>query len=247
VLTVGELTAAVSHELRQPLAAIGAHADAGALLLAQSPPDVTEARLIFEDIAADNVRANEVIEHMRLLLSKHRQDPSQLIDLNQVCSQAVRLIERSATDRGVTIELSLSPELPPVQADPVQLQQVVLNLALNAVDAAALSSGERAVTVGTGSRQNKVELFVRDTGPGLTSHVQSHLFHSFFSTKPRGLGLGLAIVRAIVEQHHGTVQAASDARGGAVFRVLLPAAGASSSSHRRAQLNQRLIHGVHPD
>ena len=222
VAMVGELAAAMSHELRQPLAAIRANAEAGALLLAKDPPDIGEAREAFTDIVDDDVRASEVIDHIRMLLRK--QEPTKtLVNLNEVCRQAVHLLRRDAVLRGTTIELALEPRLSTVSGDPVQLQQVVLNLALNALDAVAYSSGTREVIVGTAGRCGEVELFVRDSGPGLAPEVLGHLFESFFSTKVKGLGMGLVIVRTIVERHHGRVRAENHAAGGAVFRVLLPA------------------------
>jgi len=246
VVTVGELAASVSHELRQPLTAIRAHAEAGALLLGQAPPDVDEARLAFQDIVADDVRAHEVIEHIRILLSKHRPMAMEEVDLNVVCRQAVQLVERNALNGGVAVRLELEPDLALVMGDEVQLQQVVLNLALNGIEAAATATGDREVVIGTVAWATDVELYARDTGPGLTPHVQRHVFESFFSTKSHGLGLGLAIVRTIVERHEGTVRAHNDVDGGAVFSVMLPRI-APSLVHRRPQLSERIIHRVHAD
>ena len=228
VAIVGELAASVSHEVRQPLAAIRANAEAGALLLARTPPDIREARAIFNDIAVDDLRASQVIDHIRLLLRKD--DPSNApMDLNDVCRDAVDLLQRDATLRGVRLELALEPRLPALAGDAVQMQQVVLNLTLNALDAAAAAAAAQpapAVIVGTASLDGELELFVRDTGRGLSPDIRRHLFESYFTTKPDGLGLGLAIVRSIVERHCGRVIADNHESGGAIFRVLLPIAAA---------------------
>jgi signal transduction histidine kinase len=223
VAMVGELAAAVSHELRQPLAAMRANAEAGVLVLAKTPPDLHEARQIFRDIVVDDVRAADIIDHIRLLLRKDEPN-NRSVDLNEICRQAVHLLRRDALLRRTRLELSLESRLVPVAGDPIQLQQVVLNLALNALDSASASAEDPAVTVSTALHGAEVEISVHDTGPGLPPDVEQHLFESFFSTKAQGLGMGLVIVRSIVERHHGRVRAENDASrgGGAVFRVLLP-------------------------
>ena len=224
VAMVGELAAAVSHELRQPLAAIRANAEAGYLLLAKTPPDLDEAMRVFADIVDDNRRAADIIDHIRMLLRKDEPARSRSVDLNEICRQAVHLLKRDALLRRTRLELSLESQLTPIVGDPIQLQQVVLNLALNALDSASASAQDPAVTVSTAIRGGEVEISVRDTGPGLAPDVERHLFESFFSTKAKGMGMGLVIVRSIVERHHGRVRAENDASrgGGAVFRVLLP-------------------------
>ncbi|HKW46593.1 MAG TPA: ATP-binding protein [Gemmatimonadaceae bacterium] len=229
VAMVGELGAAVSHELRQPLAAIRANAEAGMQLLAKSPPDLREIGQIFREIVEDDIRAASIIDHIRLLLRKEGKGGapiSSTVDLNEICRQAVHLLKRDALLRRTRLELSLESQLTPIAGDPIQLQQVVLNLALNALDSASTSTSDPAVTVSTARRDGEIEIAVRDTGPGLAPDVERHLFESFFSTKEQGLGMGLSIVRSIVERHHGRVRAENDltpgSAGGAVFRVLLP-------------------------
>jgi C4-dicarboxylate-specific signal transduction histidine kinase len=151
-----------------------------------------------------------------------------------VCTRATRLLEHESLKRRVRIELELDPRMRSVTGDAVQLQQVVLNLAFNALEAAATSAAERSVTVGTTigepEASGEVCVFIRDTGPGLAPDVRPHLFEPFFSTKTHGLGMGLAIVRLIVERHHGRIVADNDPAGGAVFRVQLPAARIESSN-----------------
>jgi C4-dicarboxylate-specific signal transduction histidine kinase len=169
VATFSQLAAAVSHELRQPLTSIRAHAETGAMLLGQPAPNMREAREIFQDILRDDARATEVIDHIRMLL-RNEKPASAAVDLNGVCQQAVQLLERAAGERGVSLGISLERQLPSVRGDAVQLQQVVLNLTLNALDAAASSELERRVFVGTIAQREHVEVFVRDLD-GPPSHV----------------------------------------------------------------------------
>ena len=230
VVTLGELMAAISHELRQPLTAIRAHADAGGMLVDRTPFDVSEVREVFRDIASDNRRAVDVLEHIRALVRKD--DPvTASVDLNAICERATALLVHDAAKRGVQFRLSLQPGLPPVMGDAVQLQQVILNLALNAMDAVQASPRTREVVLGTATGSGTVEIFVRDTGPGLSPEVRTRVFEPFFSTKTQGLGMGLAIVRSIVERHHGRVHAENEAAEGAVFRVQLPIAHPAGKSH----------------
>jgi signal transduction histidine kinase len=226
VATLGELAAAVSHELRQPLTAIRMNAESGAQLLMRARPDLREAREIFEDIVRDDQRASEVLDHIRMLLRKEVPG-SQDVDLNRICAHAIQLLEHDASLRGVRLGTSLAARLPLVRGDPVQLEQVVLNLAINALDAVQTSPRDREVIVGTAAGRGSVEMFVRDTGPGLPPEAHQRVFEPFFSTKSSGLGMGLAIVRSIVERHQGQVSAENSEAGGAVFRVELPVADAA--------------------
>lgn len=225
VTTLGELTAAISHELRQPLAAIRANAEAGRMLLDRRPSDLSEAREAFSEIANDDVRAVQVLDRIRSLVRKD--DPiATSVDLNQVCERSAELLMFDAIERGVELRLTLEPNLPPVIGDSVQLQQVVLNLTLNAIEAVHTSHGKREVQLGTSAaqRSGEVEIFVRDTGPGLSSEAQTRAFEPFYSTKKQGLGMGLAIVHSIVERHRGRVYVENAIEGGAIFRVQLPLA-----------------------
>ena len=220
VAVVGELAAAISHELRQPLMAIRANAEAGVMLLAKTPDDIAEVQEIFRDIVASDARAADVIDNVRQLLRNEYTPPRQ-VDMNEICRQAVHLLEGDALLKHVRLSLVSEAALPAVIGDAVQLQQVVLNLVLNGLDAAAGGSYGRTVEIATAARDHFVEVSVRDTGAGLPNDVHN-LFDPFFTTKPHGLGMGLAIVRSIVERHAGRVQAANHEDGGAVFTVQLP-------------------------
>ena len=225
VALVGELAATMSHDLRQPLAAIRMNAEAGAKIVARDTGPLRDEEReicgeIFGDIVADNVLASDIITRVRALV-RREELPPQLVDLNEICRTSVRLVQYDAATRRVEITLALDPTLPAVTGDPVQLQQVVLNLLVNALDA-ALASTTPKVAISTAVLGEEVEIAVRDNGPGLTADVRQHLFESFFTTKPQGLGLGLPIVHSIVERHHGRVRAENAEEGGAVFRVTMP-------------------------
>jgi signal transduction histidine kinase len=241
VALVGELAATMSHELRQPLAAIRANAETGARLLTRRTGQFGEderglCEEIFSEIVADDLLASDIITRVRALVRKEEL-PQQPVDLNEVCRTSERLVHHDALTRGIDIILSLDPRILPVTGDPIQLQQVVLNLMLNALDACVVSMHPRIV-VGTVARGDEVEVSVRDNGPGLPEDVRPHLFESFFTTKSQGLGLGLVIVQSIVERHHGQVRAENGEQGGAIFRVVLPA----THSPGRGQSKERPEH-----
>jgi len=242
VALVGELAATMSHELRQPLAAIRMNAEAGAKIVARAtgPLGDEEREMceeIFGDIVADNVLASDIITRVRALVRREELRP-QAVDLNEICRTSARVLHYDLVARQADITFALDPRQPTVTGDPVQLQQVVLNLLVNALDAAAASTTPQ-VTISTEVRGEEVEVAVRDNGPGLTSDVQQHLFESFFTTKPQGLGLGLPIVQSIVERHHGRVRAENADEGGAIFRVTLPGTRSAGESPPSLQLKAR--------
>jgi len=232
---VGELAATISHELRQPLAAIRVNAEAGVHLLAGTPGDVAEAREVFRSIVADDARAVELIEGVRKLLRKE-ESTTTTVDLNEICRDAARLLQHDAVLRNTRLELSLAEEPPLVTGDPVQLEQVVLNLALNGLEATStiLPPSERCVVIRTEPGPDYAEVLVRDSGTGIPIDVQPHLFESFFSTKTEGLGLGLVIVRSIVERHNGRILVENQPLGGALFRVRLPMFTVAPAASRAA-------------
>lgn len=228
VATVNELATAVSHQLRQPLTAIRVNASAGAMLLAQSPPNLDEARAALAAIEKDDARAAEIIEHYRALLRRHAPSPAR-VDINAVCRDTAKLVEHEVAARHARLVLKLDPNMSPVLGDRVGLQQAVINLTLNALDAMS-ESADREAAITTLMNTREVELRVSDTGPGLAPAVQRRLFEPFFSTKPHGLGMGLTTVRTIVERHHGALRAENGSTGGAVFTVTLPASNESAQS-----------------
>jgi signal transduction histidine kinase len=221
VATVGELAATLAHEVRQPLAAIRLNTHAGVQLLSRTNTPVDQLREVLDDISHDDVRAADVIDRIQSLL---RRDSPRLddVDLNDVCRGVRRLLQADTEVRNASIELALEPALPLIGGDFVQLQQVVLNLALNGLEAASCSPGNRQVVISTRANGAFCEVSVRDTGPGVAADIRGRLFEPFVSTKATGLGMGLSIVRSIVHRHGGRITVVDHAMGGADFRVALP-------------------------
>jgi len=218
VSTLGELTASLAHEIHQPLAAIMSNAQAALRFLAHDEPDFQEVRDILQDIVADDKRANEVIQRLRLLLRRARPELAPLA-LNELIGDVLTLLKWEVFLRGITIEVDLDADLPPVVGDRVQLQQVILNLVLNAADAMAQIGPEsRKVIIQTGRQgDGEAKVAVRDFGTGLDRQNLHRLFDPFYSTKPEGLGMGLAISRSIVETHGGQLWASNNPDRGATF------------------------------
>jgi signal transduction histidine kinase len=217
---VGELTASIAHEIGQPLGAILSNAETAEILLQSKQPRLEEVQQILADIRKDDLRASEVIRRMRELLSK-RELELKLIDLNTVTSDVLRLVDGESRRRGVEIEKQLAETLPVVRGDVIHLQQVILNLVLNAME--AMSESNRRLTMRTThDNQGNIEVAVEDSGPGIPPEQLPRLFDSFFTTKTHGMGLGLSIVRSIVEAHGGRIWAENNSSGGACFRFTLP-------------------------
>ena len=223
VAIVGELGSTISHELRQPLTAIRVNAESGVKLLNGPEPDIDDVRELMEDIVADAARASATIEQIRVML-RMQAPASSAVDLNDVAEHIESLLLHDAAARGVRLDLALSPDLPPVLGNTVELQQAILNLVLNAFDAVDAVNGPRIVVIGTAMTNGFVEVFVSDTGHGLSAEARARLFQPFFTTKEHGLGMGLAIVRTLVEQQGGKVVAESNTDGGAIFRLIFPMA-----------------------
>jgi PAS domain S-box-containing protein len=224
VNTLGALSGSLAHELNQPLGIILSNAEAAQELLLQDPPDVAEVQAILADIIAADRRAGEVIGRLRALLKRGETTLIPLA-LNQVIEEVVHLLRADLIARGVTVACELAPGLPPVAGDRVQLQQLVLNLILNAADAMEDNPPEeRRVHLQTLLRDGRVRASVRDEGTGFTM-APEHLFQSFYTTKAKGLGLGLSICWSIVAAHHGQLWAELHSERGAVFLFELPLDG----------------------
>ena len=223
VSLMGELAAAIAHELRQPLSALKTNAEAAIDLLGLGVLDVGELRDILGDMIADINHAAEVISKMRALLAKG-QSTKQPLNLNKLLDEVVPLIRERAIMRGVSIQIDTNPSLPEVSADRIQLQQVLMNLMINALDAMKDTPlGERKLTIWTGmASPNEVQISVSDTGTGLPAGKSEVIFQSFYSTKPDGMGMGLAICRSIVQAHGGRIWAVNNRGQGATFHITLP-------------------------
>ena len=221
--TAGELTASIAHEINQPLGAIRANVETMKLILKSSSPDIDEINEIVADIGHDQNRASEVIRRLRSLLEKAPFEVRD-IDLNEVVRETEKFLSAFSAFE-VDLSTSITPEPLPIRGDRIQLQQVVLNLIVNATDAMSeMPRAERKVTIRTTRIRDLAEVSISDAGPGIPPNKLKEVFEPFFTTKAQGMGMGLSIVRTIIEAHGGHVVAENQAGGGAVFRVTLPLA-----------------------
>jgi signal transduction histidine kinase len=223
VSLLGEMTASLAHELNQPLSAIITNANAGKRSIGRGKEDPATLREILVDVEADARRAHDIIHNVRNTVKKS--DPTwHLINLNELVTKVAHIVRLDAVAYSCEIETSLARDLPPVEVDPVQIQQVLVNLVSNAFDAMRQTSlDRRKVEISTaGNGDNEVRLSVRDHGTGIRTEVHERLFDRFFTTKEQGLGMGLAIVRSIVESHGGEIDAENVVDGGARFHFTLP-------------------------
>jgi C4-dicarboxylate-specific signal transduction histidine kinase len=229
-MLVGEMTASIAHEVNQPIAAAVANANACLRWLAAQPPDMGEARQALGRIVKNGNRASEVIGRIRSLVKKVPQRRDRL-DINKTILEVVALTDSEVHRHRVTLQTDLSRDMPLVPADRIQLQQVLLNLIANAIEAmSGLDDRPRELTVATGgSNSNDVFVEVRDSGLGLDPASLDRLFDSFYTTKRDGIGMGLAISRSIVESHGGKLWATPNQPHGAVFRFTLPVDEESST------------------
>lgn len=222
----GELTASIAHELNQPLGAILTNAESAALMLRSPNPDLNELNDIVEDIRRDDARASEVIVRLRSLLKKAPFEEKEL-DLNDVLEETVTFLAPLATARKVELDAVTHLALLPIKGDRIQLQQVITNLVVNAMDAVTSSAGSaRNVDIEAARAGNRAEVSISDYGPGIPSDQVKRVFEPFFTTKPEGMGMGLAIARTIVEAHGGRISAENLPNGGALFRISLPLSSA---------------------
>jgi signal transduction histidine kinase len=231
VLILGELTGAIAHELNQPLTAILANAEAALMLLDRKAPDIEEAIAALSDIVENDNRASKVIQRLRGLLKKD-EGKWELIDVNDVVRSTQVLVHSELINRAIKTKVELADEISPVSGDPIQLQQVTLNLMMNAMDAVALvEPAKREITVRTRVAENgSVEVAVSDNGSGIPPSDQSRLFQPFFTTKAHGLGLGLSICSKILASHGGKLSLVDKEEGGALASFNLPPAEALAAA-----------------
>jgi C4-dicarboxylate-specific signal transduction histidine kinase len=224
VTTLGQLAASITHEINQPVAATVANAHAGLRWLDVRPPDLEEVRQALSRIIRDGNRVGEVSNRIRALIKKV---PSQKanFEINEAILDVLALTRGEVLKNGVQLETQLAVGLPPIEGDRVQLQQVLLNLIINAVEAmSGVGQGRRELVIGTEKHASgAVVVAVRDSGQGLNPENLDRIFDAFYTTKPNGMGMGLAICRSIIEGHGGQLQAATNEPRGAVFQFTLPA------------------------
>jgi signal transduction histidine kinase len=227
--TVGQLTAALAHEVKQPLTGILTNAQAARRFLAMAPPDLEEVRQILDDIIEDDQRAAGVIQRLRGML-RRREPELTSIDVNQLIDDVVRFLHTDTVIRNVGVRTELEPDLPTIRGDLVQLQQVLVNLMLNGLDAMRDTvAGQRCLTITTRRAGDGVCIGVRDSGPGLAGESLERIFEPFFSSKPDGMGMGLPIARSIVDAHGGRLWAVNNADRGVTFFFTLTRLGTRST------------------
>jgi C4-dicarboxylate-specific signal transduction histidine kinase len=225
IATMGQLTASIAHEVNQPIAAARNNAASALRFLSRDPPDLEEVRDALGCIVNDVDRAGDVIGGIRKLMTKAPTPRHDCLDINEAIREVIVLTRGEALKNGVSVQMQLAEGVPLIQGDRVQLQQVVLNLVLNAVEAmSSVDGARRELSISTGRRgRDEIVVAVRDSGPGIDPEHLERVFDSFYTTKPSGMGLGLAICRSIVDAHVGRLWVDANEPGGAVFQFTLPA------------------------
>jgi C4-dicarboxylate-specific signal transduction histidine kinase len=224
VATVGQLSASIAHELRQPLSALVSNGSAALRWLGRSEPEIEEAQLTVERIIKDANRASEVLGRIHRLVKKEPVH-TDTFSINDAIVEVITLVHGEAVKNGIAVRRQLTDHLPIIQGDRVQLQQVILNLIINAIQAmSGRADSIRELHIGTERAEDEgVRIAVRDTGPGLSADGFRRLFEPFFTTKPNGMGIGLSICRSIVEEHGGRLWAVEAHPNGALFQFTIPA------------------------
>jgi signal transduction histidine kinase len=221
VLSMGELTASIAHEISQPLTALVSNGQASIEWLSADPPNLEKARLTTESMVRDGARAGAVLGRVRAMF--HKEAPvKDWTDLNAVIQELIVFLRNEADARQVSVRAQLSPALPSVMADRVQLQQVVMNLMLNGMDAMSDAKPKELVVRSQKENSAQVLIAVEDSGAGIDPNTVEKIFEPFFTTKPRGIGVGLSISRSIIESHQGRLWAGPRPGGGTVFQFTLP-------------------------
>jgi C4-dicarboxylate-specific signal transduction histidine kinase len=220
--TAGELTASIAHEINQPLGAILTNAETADAILQSSKPDITELKDIVKDILQDDRRASEIIRRMKSLVTKA---PFELksLDLNDLVRDTVKLLTALAAARKVELVSVTKSDALPILGDHIQLQQVILNLVVNGIDAMRDTPSEnRIISIRTSRLEEFAEISVSDRGPGIPEDNLKGIFEPFYTSKAGGMGMGLSIARTIIEAHNGLIWAKNRDHGGASFRIKLP-------------------------
>jgi signal transduction histidine kinase len=223
VTTLGQLTASIAHEVKQPIGAARNNARAALNFLHKQPPDLGEVREALDCVVGDADRAGDIIDRIRDQIKK-APPRKRRFDLNEAINEVIELARSAIIENGVSVQTRLKEALPPVEGDRVQLQQVVLNLILNAVEAmSSVEAGARELLVTTEqSRTNDLLMAVRDSGPGIGAEHLERVFEAFYTTKTSGVGMGLSICRSIIDAHGGRLWAEANEPRGAVFQFTLP-------------------------
>jgi signal transduction histidine kinase len=223
IATANVLSSSIAHELNQPLGAILSNTEAAQMLLKAIPPDLAQIDEILSDIVRDEQRAGEIILGLKKLHYPRNEADLEAVDLNETVPELIKFVTPEIAKRNITLRTILAPESLPVRADPIRMQQVVMNLVMNAIDAMADAPRPRNLTIRTDRNAKSAELRISDSGTGIREENLEHIFDAFVTTKPQGTGLGLPIARTIIESYGGAIWAESRQRG-AVFCFTLPLA-----------------------
>ena len=220
---MSEMAASIAHELNQPMTALVTHAYACCEWASANPPNMEKVSATSAKIVQESTRASAVVKRIRSLFNND--EPARIpTDLNLLVEDSAQLLRDEQIREGVRIELKLSRAIHTVEVDPVQIQQVILNLSKNAVEAMAHTDREKTLTISTEPQgDNQIVTTISDTGPGIAPDLIPHIFEPFFSTKKNGTGIGLAICRSIIEAHSGRISASNRESGGAIVQFTIAA------------------------
>jgi C4-dicarboxylate-specific signal transduction histidine kinase len=222
VTSMGQLTASIAHEVNQPIAAAALNAEAALSWLGAQPSNLDRVREALRLIVADATRAGNVVAGIRALIQKVPARRT-ILDINEAIREVITLTRGEAAKAGVSVQTELADRLPLVYGDRVQLQQVILNLIINAIEAmSGVAEIPRTLLISTARAEPGIRVAMRDSGPGLDPASLEHLFNAFYTTKSGGMGMGLAICRSIIEAHDGQLYASANEPRGAVFQFTLP-------------------------
>jgi signal transduction histidine kinase len=223
LMSMQAVTGSIAHELKQPLTAISANGETAQMILRQARPNLETVRSALDSVVADSHRAGQILNDIRALFSKTERE-QKLVDVNEIALQVSRLLREQFKANGVTTYIDLASDLPPVRGHKGQLEEVVINLCQNAIEAVnAIKDGPRALHLRTKrSADDAIVVEVEDSGPGIDPASLNNIFDAFFTTKSHGMGLGLAICRMIIERHGGRLSASSDGTSGTLFQIVLP-------------------------
>ncbi|MGB6398596.1 MAG: MASE4 domain-containing protein [Bradyrhizobium sp.] len=223
LLSVDAATAAIAHEINQPLGAMSLNCDAALECLKATPLDLEELRSCLSDVKNENSRANEIVAGVRALFKTTARQRA-MVEINRLAREVLRMVEHDLQVHGVSVSTEFQDDVPQLRADPIRLQQVILNLIKNAIDAIAIGptaiKAIRLITTYDG--KSLVSIYVEDTGPGITLVSQTQIFDPFFTTKSSGMGLGLFISRSIIEDHGGDLRLTETSSKGSIFEITLP-------------------------
>ena len=227
---MGVMTASIGHEIRQPLAAIVTGAHAGLRWISRSPPNVDEAKQTLKNIVQEGQRASDILDTIRAMFKRDSKETVP-IDVNSLIADVLELVQSEVRKQKVSIETELADRLPEVSGNRIQLQQVVLNLTMNAIEAmSALNGRERILRLKTAvHRPDGVLVTVEDSGPGIDAKDVERIFDALFTTKSKGMGMGLSICRSIIEAYHGRLWVTPGKEHGSAFHFVLPAMAAEAA------------------